>query len=43
MSARELDVLACVALGWTNAQAAEDLGITMETVKSYPFSGEGPF
>lgn len=35
LSARELDVLACVALGWTNAQVANDLGITMETVKSY--------
>jgi len=35
LSARELDVLACVALGWTNAQVAKDLGITMETVKSY--------
>ncbi|MFI7114892.1 response regulator transcription factor [Amycolatopsis sp. NPDC049868] len=35
LSTRELDVLACVALGWTNAQVAEDLGITMETVKSY--------
>jgi DNA-binding CsgD family transcriptional regulator len=35
LSARELDVLACVALGWTNRQIAEDLGITAETVKSY--------
>jgi LuxR family transcriptional regulator, regulator of acetate metabolism len=35
LSARELDVLACVALGWTNAQVASDLGITPETVKSY--------
>ncbi|MFD9893755.1 response regulator transcription factor [Amycolatopsis sp. NPDC059027] len=35
LSARELDVLACVSLGWTNAQAAADLGITVETVKSY--------
>ena len=35
LSARELDVLACVALGWTNPQVAKDLGITTETVKSY--------
>ncbi|MFC9916450.1 LuxR C-terminal-related transcriptional regulator [Streptomyces sp. NPDC127197] len=35
LSARELDVLACVALGWTNPQVAVDLGITVETVKSY--------
>ncbi len=35
LSARELDVLACVALGWTNAQVAKDLGVTVETVKSY--------
>ncbi|MEU4250162.1 helix-turn-helix transcriptional regulator [Amycolatopsis sp. NPDC026612] len=35
LSARELDVLACVALGWTNHQIADDLGITTETVKSY--------
>jgi DNA-binding CsgD family transcriptional regulator len=35
LSARELDVLACVALGWTNAQVAKDLGISLETVKSY--------
>ncbi|HEY3466101.1 MAG TPA: LuxR C-terminal-related transcriptional regulator [Amycolatopsis sp.] len=35
LSARELDVLACVALGWTNHQIGEDLGITTETVKSY--------
>ncbi|MGV9345658.1 LuxR C-terminal-related transcriptional regulator [Streptomyces spiralis] len=35
LSARELDVLACVALGWTNPQVAADLGITVETVKSY--------
>jgi LuxR family transcriptional regulator, regulator of acetate metabolism len=35
LSAREFDVLACVALGWTNQQIAEDLGITTETVKSY--------
>ncbi|EOD57636.1 helix-turn-helix transcriptional regulator [Amycolatopsis vancoresmycina] len=35
LAARELDVLACVALGWTNQQIAEDLGISTETVKSY--------
>lgn len=35
LSARELDVLACVALGWTNPQVARDLGISLETVKSY--------
>ncbi|MGC7101845.1 helix-turn-helix transcriptional regulator [Amycolatopsis lurida] len=35
LSARELDVLACVALGWTNAQVAADLDIKLETVKSY--------
>ncbi|MQY34717.1 HTH-type transcriptional activator RamA [Streptomyces sp. RB17] len=35
LSDREVDVLACVALGWTNPQVAADLGITVETVKSY--------
>lgn len=35
LSAREVDVLACVALGWTNAQAASDLRVRQETVKSY--------
>ena len=35
LSARELDVLACVALGWTNSQVAKDLGVSLETVKSY--------
>jgi DNA-binding CsgD family transcriptional regulator len=35
LSDRELDVLACVALGWTNPQVAKDLGISLETVKSY--------
>ncbi len=35
LSAREADVLACVALGWTNTQVAADLGLTAETVKSY--------
>lgn len=35
LSARELDVLACVALGHTNVEAAKELGIGAETVKSY--------
>ncbi len=35
LSARERDVLACVALGWTNAEVASDLELTTETVKSY--------
>ncbi|TVT52135.1 response regulator transcription factor [Amycolatopsis rhizosphaerae] len=35
LSERELDVLTCVALGWTNAQIAADLGLGGETVKSY--------
>lgn len=35
LSVRELDVLVCVALGWTNARVANDLGIKVETVKSY--------
>lgn len=35
LSARELDVLACVALGHTNVEAAEEMGIGSETVKSY--------
>lgn len=35
LSARELDVLSCVALGHTNVEAAEDMGIGAETVKSY--------
>ncbi|GAA3721491.1 DNA-binding CsgD family transcriptional regulator [Spinactinospora alkalitolerans] len=35
LSPRELDVLACVALGGTNAEAAERLGLRPETVKSY--------
>ncbi|MFC9912779.1 response regulator transcription factor [Streptomyces sp. NPDC059862] len=32
---REVDVLACVAAGATNAGAAERLGVTAETVKGY--------
>lgn len=35
LSARELDVLACVALGYTNVEAAAEMGIGAETVKSY--------
>ncbi|MDN6259343.1 MAG: LuxR C-terminal-related transcriptional regulator [Corynebacterium sp.] len=35
LSARELDVLACVALGHTNVEAADEMGIGAETVKSY--------
>ncbi|HJG43669.1 acetate metabolism transcriptional regulator RamA [Corynebacterium phoceense] len=35
LSARELDVLSCVALGHTNIEAAEEMGIGAETVKSY--------
>jgi LuxR family transcriptional regulator, regulator of acetate metabolism len=35
LSAREVDVLAYVALGWTNAHIAADLGLSAETVKSY--------
>lgn len=35
LSARELDVLSCVALGYTNVEAAEEMGIGSETVKSY--------
>lgn len=35
LSERELDVLACVALGCTNPQVAADLGVRRETVKSY--------
>jgi DNA-binding NarL/FixJ family response regulator len=32
---REVDVLACVAAGATNGEAAERLGVGVETVKSY--------
>ncbi|WP_322725776.1 helix-turn-helix transcriptional regulator [Streptomyces phyllanthi] len=35
LSARELDVLSCVALGWTNSDVADQLGLRIETVKSY--------
>mgnify|MGYP001941591886 FL=1 len=35
LSAREIDVLSCVALGHTNVEAAEEMGIGAETVKSY--------
>ena len=35
LSPRELDVLACVAVGRSNADAAIELGIGIETVKSY--------
>ena len=35
LSARELDVLACVAQGKTNIETAADMGIGAETVKSY--------
>ena len=35
LSARELDVLSCVALGHTNVEAAEEMGIGAETMKSY--------
>ncbi|WP_079051908.1 helix-turn-helix transcriptional regulator [Streptomyces regalis] len=35
LSPRELDVLACVAAGSTNAAAAERLGLRAETVKGY--------
>ncbi|WP_030422993.1 helix-turn-helix transcriptional regulator [Streptomyces sp. SCSIO 75703] len=35
LAPRELDVLACVAAGATNARAAERLGVGPETVKGY--------
>ncbi|MFF0089895.1 response regulator transcription factor [Streptomyces canus] len=35
LAPRELDVLACVAAGATNAAAADRLGVTAETVKAY--------
>ncbi|MBS1699715.1 MAG: helix-turn-helix transcriptional regulator [Actinobacteria bacterium] len=35
LSPREMDVLACAALGLTNAQVAEELGLRESTVKAY--------
>lgn len=35
LTSREVDVLACVAMGATNAGAAERLGLRPETVKAY--------
>jgi DNA-binding CsgD family transcriptional regulator len=35
LSAREVDVLAQIALGCTNAEAAQRLSLKPETVKSY--------
>ncbi len=35
LTPRELDVLACVAVGDSNAAAARRLGLRQETVKSY--------
>jgi DNA-binding CsgD family transcriptional regulator len=35
LSSRELDVLSCVALGRTNTDVADELGLGAETVKSY--------
>ena len=35
LSPREVDVLACVALGATNATVADRLGLRPETVKGY--------
>ncbi|MDQ4213801.1 LuxR C-terminal-related transcriptional regulator [Microbacterium sp. ASV81] len=35
LSPRELDVLSCAALGLTNAQVADDLGLRESTVKAY--------
>ncbi|MET9191242.1 helix-turn-helix transcriptional regulator, partial [Streptomyces tendae] len=35
LAPREVDVLACVAGGATNGEAAERLGVGPETVKSY--------
>lgn len=35
LAPREIDVLSCVALGHTNAEIANELGLVAETVKSY--------
>jgi DNA-binding CsgD family transcriptional regulator len=35
LSPRETDVLACAALGYTNAQVAHALGLKEATVKAY--------
>lgn len=35
LTSREVDVLACVAMGATNAVAAQRLGLRPETVKAY--------
>ncbi|VXB96173.1 Helix-turn-helix transcriptional regulator [Microbacterium sp. 8M] len=35
LSPREIDVLSCAALGLTNAQVAEELGLRESTVKAY--------
>ena len=35
LTEREIDVLSCVALGWTNTEIANELGLRFETVKSY--------
>ena len=35
LAPRELDVLAWVALGYTNGEVASEMGIAVETVKSY--------
>lgn len=35
LAPREVDVLSCVALGHTNAEVADELGLEPETVKSY--------
>lgn len=35
LSTREIDVLSCVAMGLTNIEAAAEMGVGAETVKSY--------
>lgn len=35
LTEREIDVLSCVALGWTNTEIGNELGLRFETVKSY--------